>query len=161
MSEQIIPHTVPHKHTWGEGPWQQEPDFARLEHAGFPGILLRQESSGHWCGYVGVPPGHPWHGKDDSTVYEEGVPEPVCHGGITYGRPCAGSVCHVPKPGEPENVWWLGFDCAHGGDLSPGHAKWRRENGFDRWHDEDVYRDQTYVTAQVKRLAEQARACAT
>src|SRR5215510_304522 len=34
-------------------------------------------------------------------------------------RSHARHICHTPSPGEPDNVWWLGFDCCHLGDLYP------------------------------------------
>lgn len=103
---------------------------------------------GAWCGYVGVPPGHPWHGQPYDDV-DAGV-----HGGLTYAEACQGSVCHVPKPGEPDDVWWLGFDCGHYQDAVPAMiAMGYRSLGLD-----GTYRDQAYVTAETKRLADQAMA---
>jgi hypothetical protein len=62
---------------------------------------LPGSSTGWGCGYVGVPPGHPWHGL--------GEPNVQIHGGITW------SDSHLP--GEPpDGNWWIGFDTAHGGD---------------------------------------------
>jgi len=104
------------KSKWGPGPWQDEPD--RLEwktEAGFPALIIRQRRYGNLCGYVAVPPGHPWHGKDPH--------EAEVHGGITHTGECSGGICHTLAPGEPDNVWWLGFDCAHAWDFQPGaHA---------------------------------------
>ena len=125
--------------TWGRGPWDAEPDRVEFEHAGLP-CLLRRNRSGVWCGYAAVPPDHPWHG----THYDE-VPVDV-HGGLTYADACQGSICHVPKPGEPDNVWWFGFDCANLGDLVPG-----------LWADGD-YRDMAYVRTETTRLAQQLAA---
>jgi len=64
---------------------------------------------------VAVPPGHPFHGKGWKEVEDH----LEIHGGITYAEACAGHICHVPEPGEPDNVWWLGFDCAHAFDRRP------------------------------------------
>lgn len=51
--------------------------------------------------------------------------------------------------GEPDDVWWLGFDCSHPGDLSPMFVRqWRKL----RW----PYRDLAYVRAEVESLATQA-----
>ncbi len=58
---------------------------------------------GHWCGYAAIEPGHPWHGRHYDDVPAE------AHGGLTYSDRCTGSVCHVPKPGEPDDVWWIGL----------------------------------------------------
>ncbi len=67
------------------------------------------------------------------------------HGGLTYSDKCRGEICHMPAPGEADDVWWLGFDCGHAGDYIPRH---RGIGG-------DVYRDVAYVKAEVERLAVQ------
>lgn len=73
---------------WIAGPWMNEPDHLEFEHAGYPAQIRRSNSGGNWCGYVGVPPEHPWHGKDMFDV------DASVHGGITYSRPCAeGGIC--------------------------------------------------------------------
>lgn len=59
---------------------------------------------GFRCGYVRIPPGHPWHGKD----YDSVEPYPEVHGGLTFAEPDT----DCGKGGE-DNAWWLGFDCAH------------------------------------------------
>src|SRR4051812_33030319 len=97
---------------WGLGPWESEPDRIEFEAHGFPCILHRG-GAGAWCGYVGVDPTHPYHGRDYDSL------DVSVHGGLTYAKECSGHVCHVPKPGEPENLWWFGFDCAHSGDMHP------------------------------------------
>jgi hypothetical protein len=68
----------------------------------------------HNCGYCGVPPGHPLHGGKGDEL--------EVHGGITYSAPCQvdGPICHVPLPGEPDDVFWLGYDCGHAFDIQPG-----------------------------------------
>lgn len=134
------------------GPWSDEPDRIEFEHAGFTCLMRRNPHMGFWCGYVGVPPGHPWHSK----TYQE-LEEVEVHGGLTYSEACdgdpTGGVCHVPKPGEPEHLWWLGFNCGHGGDLVPS---WCRTPEIADLMG-GTYRDQEWVTEEVKRLAEQAQ----
>lgn len=137
------------KETWGNGPWCNEPDRVEFKHAGLPCIMRRVPGRGHWCGYAAVPPGHPFHGR-----HNEYVPVDV-HGGLTYAEGCADDVCHVPDPGEPDDVWWFGFDCAHGGDLSPSA---NALSSFYFRSSRDVYRDITYVRSETERLAEQLAA---
>lgn len=139
------------KSAWPDGPWQQEPDHDFFEHAGLPCILHRVDGHGAWCGYVAVPPGHPLHGKGYG---DDGV-DLCCHGGITYSDKCRGAICHVAKPGEPDDVWWFGFDCAHAGDLCPGH---QRERFGMIFSGSEEYRDIDYVRSEVKQLAEQLSA---
>lgn len=153
------------KSMWGDGPWQTEPDRVDFEHAGLPCLLLRNHA-GTWCGYAAVPPGHPLHGKgyDDLDV--------EVHGGLTYASACRDRICHVPKPGEPDDVWWFGFDCGHYRDFSPGiDALLRsiRSRSQDEHYDHatavaaqnrlvEVYRDLAYVRAETERLADQLAA---
>jgi hypothetical protein len=152
------------KSLWGSGPWTTEPDRLEWEHAGLPCLAVRgPEFSGHWCGYVAVPPAHPLHGQ-----HYDG-PDVTVHGGLTYSNRCDGHVCHVPKPGDPDDVWWFGFDCAHSGDLSPAsHARYlgRGYPFSDKPYDHaravatddgfvDVYRTLDYVQAEANTLAEQ------
>lgn len=134
---------------WGAGPWETEPDRVDFEHAGFP-CLLHRGGLGHWCGYVGLPSGHPLFGLD----YE--IPDVDVHGGLTYAEVCAGHICHVPKPGESDSRWWFGFDCGHAFDLSPGLIL--AEGRFLTRGRDAHYRDVTYVRQQTERLAEQLKA---
>lgn len=124
---------------FGEGPWQSEPDRVDFRHAGFPCLLHRNGHLGHWCGYVGVPPGHPAHGKGYEDIDVE------VHGGLTYAHRCEPPICHVAQPGEPDQLWWLGFDAAHCWDLVPGaHAVLRRIGALTEMDRDEAYRDMAY-----------------
>lgn len=137
------------KSSWGDGPWQSEPDRKewRDEETGLVCLAVRNMHLGHWCGYVGIPPSHSAHGKDEDTL------DLSVHGGITYAQECNGKVCHIPAPGEAEHLWWLGFDCAHAGDTSPTSlASSTVLRGFPIY---GTYRDLAYVEQQCKELASQ------
>jgi hypothetical protein len=128
---------------WPSGPWDSEPDRLDFIHAGFSCFLLRNHV-GAWCGYVGVPETHSAFGKDEVEV--------EVHGGLTYANLCRGAICHVPAPGMPEKVWWLGFDTAHCTDYVPGMSR------FGEMPDGDTYRNIDYTRNQTEKLAEQLRA---
>lgn len=160
------------KSEWGPGPWQNEADRVEFRAHGFPCILKRHPSSGHWCMYVGVPPGHPWHGKTDSTIYgewdedythhtEPAYRKPEIHGGVTYGRGSDGDpvdgVCHVPQPGEPEHAWWIGADFHHSGDSAPGQDARMRRYGLREFGDR--YWTEADVRAECEDFARQAADC--
>lgn len=139
------------KSDWGDGPWMQEPDKVEWCAHGLVCLAVRHESLGHWCGYVGVPPGHPAYGKEGSL-------DVLVHGGLTYARPCdvrnkEHGVCHVARPGEPEPLFWLGFDCAHAGDLSPALAQRLRYLGLPSAR--GAYRTLPYVRGECALLAAQ------
>jgi hypothetical protein len=152
------------KSGWGPGPWQDEPDKIHWidPNTDLDCLMVRNPNSGNWCGYVAVTEGHPFYGKDYNEVYRlRGDDYLDVHGGLTYSDFCMQTddesrfVCHVPHPGRPEKVWWLGFDCAHAWDVSPGymarHPDW--PVGADA-----VYRDRPYVEAEVRSLAAQLKA---
>lgn len=107
--------------SWPEGPWTDEWDKATWvdETTGLDAMIHRNRM-GALCGYVGVAEGHPHFRVNYDEVNVE------VHGGLTYSAFCedttdeAVGLCHVPEPGRPEEVWWLGFDCAHAFDQVPG-----------------------------------------
>ena len=124
---------------WPSGPWDNEPDRFEWRSQGFPCLAARSHV-GAWCGYVAVPHGHPWHGKGYADI------DTNAHGGLTYSGSCTGRICHIPEPGESDNVWWLGFDCAHAGDLYPGGHPLFTDHPW-------IYRTLDYVRAEVDALA--------
>lgn len=147
---------------WGKypGPWQDEPDRVEFEHMDLP-CLLHRGPGGHWCGYVAVPPGHPDHGKHYRDLDVVSV-----HGGLTYAAACEGHICHVPKPGEPDGVWWFGFDLHHWRDLAPidkyyeddyGRKHPHEHNIFSKTHGE-TYKTVDYARRETEKLAEQLAA---
>jgi hypothetical protein len=159
------------KSSWGPGPWLDEPDKMQWkdEATGLPCLIVRGPA-GALCGYVGVAEGHPWHGKSYGDAIgacnEDCDPENGyhsmhridsdidVHGGLTFSDACADTtdesrhICHVPDPGEPDHVWWFGFDCAHYRDFCPGREASSLFNDGD-------YRDVPYVRGQVQNLARQ------
>jgi len=143
------------------GPWQDEPDKVQwVDEATDLDCLLVRNHLGTWCGYVGVPPGHPWHGKSYHDITVD------VHGGLTYASSCdedaleGEGICHIPEPGRQADVWWLGFDCGHAFDLAPGMLQFERERFpgeevFERLAASQTYRDINYAEKEVRHLAHQ------
>lgn len=174
------------KTAWGEGPWLHEgcPGGAdRVQWVdratGLDCLAVRNLwVTGSWCGYVGVPPGHPAHGANYHDV------DARVHGGLTFAGPCdedpervadltqlmtriglvavpdapieLARICHVPEAGRPADVFWLGFDTAHAWDLSPG-MRYTLRRVEVHWPVEmpEVYRDLRFVKKECRRLARQ------
>jgi hypothetical protein len=149
---------------FGDGPWIGEPDRVewRAEVSHYPCLALRHPEFGNWCGYVGLPPGHPSHGADFNAV-DVGV-----HGGLTFAHKCQEggdlrTICHVPRFDEPADVWWLGFDCSHCFDLIPGLVMTLKRlpqrlaplPDIPDLFSLNVYRDLHYVMQEVDALARQ------
>lgn len=79
-------------------------------------------------------------------------------------------ICHTVQPGRPDDVWWFGFDCGHGGDFIPAFltlgSKLRKLDAstkFGPLYEEplpfigetDVYRTFDYVRQECADLARQ------
>ncbi len=71
---------------------------------------LKMIEVGWGNGYVGVPQGHPWFGKDYDSITCE------VHGGLTY------AANHAPT-NQPDGLWWVGFDTAHFGDTTANRSR--------------------------------------
>lgn len=145
------------KRAWEPGPWHAEPDKMQWQDAqtGLTCLAVRGPM-GAWCGYVGVPESHPWHGLGYGAVPDMG------HGGLTFADECmkeAGvrDICHIGT----DRPWWLGFDCAHAGDLCPAMETTLREGRRTYGAFRGVYRDLGYVQAQCAAMAQMIAAYTT
>ena len=162
---EFSPHLNEERKLWPPGEWDQEPDLVewRDEATGYPCLVVRGPM-GSLCGYVGVPEGHPAHGKDYDSVGAH------AHGGLTFSDTCGGNICHVPQPGESDHVWWLGFDCAHSGDecprLIPTYRKVEEDlrkkypGMYEGSVRGDTYKPIAYVQAECTELAAQLKGMA-
>lgn len=109
---------------------EQEGDSWDGKYHGLDIKIRRHPTLLHLCGYVQVPERNSLFGKGywDADL--------DVHGGLTY----AGGL------GEDDR-WFLGFDCAHAYDISPGLGELLSY--------ESDYRDMEYVKKECKKLAEQ------
>lgn len=72
---------------------------SRFEYKGFPCVVLFQPM-GFRTGYVGIPKGNKYYGKDYDSIPIE------CHCGLTYADSGLFSQ-------DDKDTWWIGFDCGH------------------------------------------------
>ncbi|UEM08002.1 hypothetical protein JL101_035725 (plasmid) [Skermanella rosea] len=134
---------------------------------------MRRNQMKAWCGYVQVPPSHPWHGKsynDQVPVPAEVLERPVSMDELGVMNVFCASVISTPEEGlyapallvrchggltysghpwwdkADQTSWWFGFDCNHAGDITPAYPQ--------TWGEDDVYRDVAYVKSAL------AKACA-
>lgn len=111
-----------------DGPWMTEPDRVEFKAYGLDCLLSRNPWLLNWCGYVGVSLDHPnvkrlvkktlKLSSYEREYLEDEEDNLDVHGGITYREECQGPICHITE--EKDKLFWLGFDCAHAGDLVPG-----------------------------------------
>lgn len=90
-------------------PWENEPDHAEWEQevSGYKCRIVRNETSGTLCGYVGIPKGHKFWGMEYDSHDELSDIGNNVHGGLTYSQP------------ENDGYWYFGFDTAHADDFPP------------------------------------------
>lgn len=70
---------------------------------GYRCVIVGQKL-GHRCGYIGLPEGHKYYGKDWVDI------DLNVHGGLTYASDSDN------YPVKSDGLWWIGFDCAHWDD---------------------------------------------
>ena len=120
--------------------WKDEPNILDFEYKGYKCRILRNQSN-CLCGYVGV--------KDSSKFYYQDYDDCYInvHGGLTY------SDSHCPMNHENDQymylgLWWLGFDCAHAGDLIPSIMRAYSDVG-------DTYKDIGFVRGEIENMVDQ------
>jgi hypothetical protein len=119
----------------------------KWDYQGLQCVVVRADLAGerilkHRCGYVRVPPGHAWHGKNYDEI------EARVHGGLTFAET-------EPCTHEDGTGYWIGFDCAHFGDahVPPGDPESARY-GHGLLAD-GHYWTLAEVKAETERLADQ------
>lgn len=178
MNEQeVIANYKVDRTGWKPGPWDSEPDRAQWTHAGFACLMVRHPHHGYLCSYVGVDRAHPLYGKhplhgEADELFANLDPARD----LNYGDYCDDVICHVPEPGMPDDVWWLGMDFGHAFDQAPGQEARERElekripslaeigerlrESYRQLNCGPRYQDMSFVKAQTEALAEQLRALA-
>ncbi len=130
---------------------------------------------GNLYGYIGLPPNHPWHGKHYNDIGADvhgGLtwcgpekasisisPERREYLSAHVGKGDWNSEEYDALPrwevidhewAFPHDtgldLWWVGFDCAHLGDLTPSMPP----------HPGDIYRDEADVRNEIEGLVQQA-----
>lgn len=121
---------LPDKTSWGDGPWQAEPDFAEWvdEATGLTCVAVRHPYDGHWNGYVAVPGGHPLHGRPRAGLGLTASHEVNYAGPPTRLRMAGADAETVARL---EGTWWFGFDYGHATDCQPGKVARERADGWD------------------------------
>jgi len=152
--------------------WLDEPDRIQFVAHGLRCLMVRNELTYTWCGYVGVEQGHPLYGAhhggdEDNTYVDERIPE--AYGGVTYmgvsqvtglnhaAVDARKNICWLgPRlfdGGADElillDLWWFGFDTAHYNDYLPARINMMRSLG----HTPLRYRDQHWVANWCDTLA--------
>lgn len=130
-----------------DGVWNEEPDKGHWIYKGLDCLIVRN-NLGALCGYVGVPKGHRLYEMD----YDDANSLVDAYWGLTFANKCnpnadpTSSICHPLEGAANEDVWWLGFDCAHCDDFIPCVE-------YPNFG-ETVYKDFVFVQKGVHKLAD-------
>lgn len=130
---------------------------------GQPCYAKRHPTLGHWCGYVLSRTPMALRAGDHH------YPDVDVHGGCTYYEPYMFTNVHgeieVPfthpavhgrSHRERATARWVGFDCAHVGDVVPEMTEFRARVAKGMEVDmKETYRDLAYVILECERLATQ------
>jgi hypothetical protein len=119
---------------------ESEGDYKAFEYKGYKCRIIRVGAGVskmiHLCGYILIP-----QGKKYYQEYFDNLDINI-HGGITYSS--------TNLRFQPEEGWWIGFDCAHSGDLC---YMYESEN-----YSHDVYRTMEFVESELKSAVDQLKA---
>jgi hypothetical protein len=122
--------------------WEDEPNFKKWTYKGYT-CMIRRGPVGALCGYVGLKKGHRLYGKYYNEDKE--LENIDCHGGLTFS-------------GEwdelQDDLWYIGFDCAHAFDFIPGLMT-MHESTYLPMMEEATYRDFDYVTKECEKIVDQ------
>lgn len=172
---------VPDVHPVSDGPWANEADKVAFTDpmTGYGCIIRRSPNGQHLCGYVSVPPTHPFFGREHGTL--TGIMIGV-HGGLDYSEECQDwesedrSICDVvvgrlvPEDFKQRvhaneaadrhgDAWWFGFSCDQRTDLVPEDTRRpHHEKAPVFGVDEPTYKTEAFVYGECVRLAAQMRA---
>ncbi len=140
-----------------------EPDFGIWEPPTPHTIcILSRRDMGHLCGYAGIRLPTDDQGlvrnlvKNNLLIKEVSRNNHKVHGGVTF----TGEGSKIQLPEEVDEDWvksyfFLGFDCAHHGDLCFLFSKYTRPESASLKRTWPVYRDWDYCKSQCESLAEQ------
>lgn len=95
---------------------------------------------GHLCGYIEIPPEHELFAMNYDRIEKKYDYELPVHGGLTF----SGYVFND----DVNSSYWIGFDCAHSGDLAPMYL----EEGLQFRLPNDTYKDMSFVENNIKQI---------
>lgn len=108
---------------YGIGAWSSEPNFVFYFENGYPCLIIRMQTTGHLCGYVGIPKERAaTYAKNSYSDFATNATGIDVHGDITF----FGSRDAFLEPEHQNKYIFMGFDCAHAGDLVPSLIKFNK-----------------------------------
>lgn len=147
--------TKKHTKTRIDNKWRKRYGYEKRE-ISLHGLIVRSPDFGNLNGYVGVPIGNIFHGKElpYAMTGNQSVLLLNVHGGVTFsGSGSAHRELYHFRLMKPD-LWYIGFDTAHYNDLTPHTYQTLKEIGRDTSF-LGTYKDINYVERQVRRLASQ------
>jgi hypothetical protein len=117
---------------------------------GYDCAIRRVGTLGHLCGYVRVPETHPYYNKQ---IMDTDLDNFQVHWGLTFDGKMDFVQDDYTLSKDNREGHWIGFDCAHSGDLYPPNILKYNENIPSH----EVYRTMEYVKKECENLAKQLK----
>lgn len=133
------------------GKWLSEPDLCRWHHAGLACLAIRDMSLGVWNGFVGVDASHSFNGHSLDTILKSKEAFDIffsVYGGISTAGKLPAKYKELSK-----NLWWLGIETSHGGDLMPLLKMEINNPDMAKMLSGQTYKDFAFIRKETNKLA--------
>ena len=138
------------KQNFPPGKWIHEPDLCQWEHK-LPCLAIRDMGMGIWKGFVAVDGYHPFYGKSIEELLK--IPDAMEIFLSVYGG-LSGAGRLPPKYKEyAKNLWWIGIETSHGGDLMPLLKLEVEGQDRDKMLSGQTYKDLRFIRKETNKLA--------
>jgi len=132
------------------GKWLNEPDLCYWEHK-LPCLALRDMGMGIWKGFVAVDGYHPFYGKSVDELLK--IPEAMEVFFTVYGGISATGRLPPKYKDYAKNLWWIGIETTHGGDLMPLLKLEVENQDMDKVLSGQTYKDLRFIRKETNKLA--------
>lgn len=136
----------------------KEGNKKEFQYKGYKCLIFRNPNTLHLCGYVELPKGHRYYEKSYMDNKLEAI---EVHGGLTFSD----EGLNYPDFIQQKDKWYIGFDCAHSGDLLPTYhtdeltsTMLKSMTGIlEGYSDErgNTYKDMEFCTKECKKIVNQ------
>ncbi len=138
------------KQNFPPGKWLNEPDLVYWEHK-LPCLAIRDMGMGCWKGFVAVDGYHPYcNVAIDALIKIPNVMEIFfsVHGGLSGAGRLPAKYKEFAK-----NLWWIGIETSHGGDLQPLLKLEGTEADVAKMTSNQTYKDLQFIRRETNKLA--------
>jgi hypothetical protein len=138
------------KQNFPPGKWLNEPDLCQWEHK-LPCLTIRDMGMGIWKGFVAVDGYHPFYGKSIEELIK--IPDAMEIFLSVYGGLSGAGRLPAKYKEYAKNLWWIGIETSHGGDLMPLLKLEVEGQDRDKMLSGQTYKDLRFIRKETNKLA--------